>query len=433
MTVRAKVLLGGLFLLHALPFLSRPALIGGDEPHYALAGHSLAIDGDVDLEADYLEVERGSKAAGRKFAGRRLDRHLVEFDGKLHFSHPLGLPALAAPLLAVLEAASPGAAPDLVLGGLGLVLSFLALLAGYGLLRDLGLRTTEARLLVFALYFATPLWFYSRVLFTESYSWSLAVLSLYLLRRDRWRLASICLGSIFLFKESNVLLILPVLAVVWRRYGLARAALFGLGPVGVFLVWVVKNLWIYGEPLVTFQPFQLGDPLAGALGLLFGPRHGLLPFAPVLVLALAAAVWRAVPRGDWLDLELASLAAFVAVFALTASWVLWGGGSCYGPRLLVPAIPALAVPLALAWRGLRRRAIGRAAFGLLAGLGFAVQFLAATDPFHAFWEIPLTQLLAARPAMLTIGLAAGLGTAVALVWAATPPSGGAGAATGPPV
>lgn len=418
MTSRSHLLVAGLFLLHALPFLTRPALIGGDEPHYALMAHSLGVDRNVDLEPDYLEVEEGSKAAGRKFAGRQLDRHLVEHAGELYFSHPLGLPSLAAPLAAALQAVSPGAAPDLAIGLLGLSLSFLALLAGYRLLQDLGLSPEEARFLTFALYFATPLWFYSRLFFTESYSWSLAVLALYLLSRARWVPASLCLGSIFLIKESNILLILPVLAGVWHRFGLGRMALFSLGPVAALGLWVAKNLWIYGEPLVTFQPYQFGDPLAGAVGLLLDARHGLLPFAPILAVALLGAIWRPSLRGGRPHVETLSLIAFLSVFALTACWNMWWGGSCYGPRLIVPVIPALAISLVAVWRRVRSRAAGRNAFVLLAGSGFAIQWLAATDPFQAFWEVAIPDLLTGRPAMLGVGLGLGLVTATVLVEAA---------------
>ncbi len=41
-----------LFLLHIFPFVGRPALIGGDEPHYALMAHSMAMDRDLELEDD---------------------------------------------------------------------------------------------------------------------------------------------------------------------------------------------------------------------------------------------------------------------------------------------------------------------------------------------------------------------------------------------
>ena len=119
-----------------MPLLSRPALIGGDEPHYALMAHSLAVDGDLDLEEDYRRFEAGLPAAGRKIAGWRLDRHLLDVGGRpgaqavastgtasvvvaacRHsrrrsagrrvFGHPLGLPLLAAPLLALAERLAP--------------------------------------------------------------------------------------------------------------------------------------------------------------------------------------------------------------------------------------------------------------------------------------------------------------------------------------
>lgn len=73
-------------LLHVLPFAVRPALIGGDEPHYALTAHSIATDLDLALDDDYDAVESGSSAAGGKFAGKKLDRHILEREGTRSFS-----------------------------------------------------------------------------------------------------------------------------------------------------------------------------------------------------------------------------------------------------------------------------------------------------------------------------------------------------------
>lgn len=63
---------------------------------------------------------------------------------------------------------------------------------------------------------------------------------------------------------------------------------------------------------------------------------------------------------------------------MVAGWTMWWGGSCYGPCLLVPVIPALAVSLAIARRWLAARAWARPLFGLLAAFGLAIQRLAAT-------------------------------------------------------
>jgi hypothetical protein len=178
---KSTVVLILLFVLHAAPWLVRPFLIGGDEPHYALMAHSIAVDHDIDLTEDYLRVAEGSKAAGSKRAGTELDPHLRFVGDREVFSHPLGLPVLAAPLIALQQALLPGSAPDYLLSLFGLILTFAALLAG----RNLIDRSLGAGDLAIGLYFASPLWFYSRTFFTEPFVWSTVVLALWLISRER--------------------------------------------------------------------------------------------------------------------------------------------------------------------------------------------------------------------------------------------------------
>ena len=165
-------------------------------------------------------------------------------------------------------------------------------------------------------------------------------------------------------------------------------------------LFVGKNLLLYGTPFVTFQPFRYGSWLDGTLGLLAGPSHGLLWFAPVLLLSLAA-----FGRGDRgaLPAPAPTIAAgtFLLYFCITAAWIDWGGGSGYGPRLLVPALPLLAVPLGLAWLRHGHRRWFRLAFIALTALGFGVNLAAATDPVSAFWNLPAGELVAGHlPAFL---------------------------------
>lgn len=403
-------------LLHVLPFAVRPALIGGDEPHYALAAHSIAIDHDVDLRNDYDEVERGSNAAGRKRAGQALDRHLRPVDGRLVFSHPLGLPLLAAPLVALGQLVEPGAAPDLWLGGLGLLVTFAALVAGW---RALSRRLGDARraaLVVAGLYFSTPLWFYSRTFFTEPYTWAFAVLAVACLESRRAGPAALFLGLSLAMKETALLLVAPILVAVLVERGARQAARVAVGPLAVGLGYAIKNLLLFGRPLVPFQPYVLGSPLAGGLGLLVDPARGLLWFAPLAVVASAgwvlAARWRAGLRPSAL---FASAAVALGYFAVTAAWVDWRGGACYGPRLLVPALPACAAPLLVL---VDRRPISRvvrAVLGLAFVGGFTVQWCAALSPVHAFWISSVRELLGASLPTTLAG--AGLGVAL-LVWTA---------------
>lgn len=383
-----------LFLLHALPFLTRPVLLGGDEPHFALIAHSLATDADLDLADDYQAVAEGSAAAGRRFRGKELDLHVRRVGERDLPAHPLGLPFFAAPLVRVLEVGSPGAAPDVLFGLFSLGITFAALLAGRRLLVERLGDERAGTALALAVAFATPLWFTSRTFFTEPYLAALPVLAVFALTRRRELLAGALLGAAFLIKESALVVVVPVLAGMALATDARRRKWLAIGPAVAAVVFVVMNLVVRGEPLATYHPFEIGDPLAGAVGLLFDLRHGLLPFAPLVLLAVLGLPRRTTRPRDplvwaWL--------AFAGTFLLTALWAQWQGGSCYGPRLLVPAIPALAVPLAEAWRRYGDRRGFLEALLILAAVGFGLGLAAAVDPFTAFWEASVPELLAARP------------------------------------
>ncbi len=393
----------------------RPALIGGDEPHYALMAHSMAVDGDIELEDDYQAVEQGSSAAGRKRAGEKLERHLLPYGDRQVLSHPLGLPWLAAPLLWLQQMLVPGSAPDLLLGLLSLALTFVALLAGRDLLARYFQNQGLGSLVTFSLYFSTPLWYYSRTFFTEPYLWALPVLGLWLMSRQRWVASGMLFGWAFLIKEIAVLILLPLLLGVLLYRGARRCAQASIGLAAAALVYALKNYTVYGDPWTSAYPFQVGDPVAGAVGLFMSLSYGLLPFAPLAVVALAGyglASGRKFPFGDpeksltALNMSLPltlSLAIFLGYFGLTACWVDPTGGSSYGTRLLLPVLPALALPLARLWQGAGTRPWLRY---LLVGAtiaGFSIQWSAALDPVPAMWSIRLPELLAENLIVAPLG------------------------------
>ena len=400
-----------LFLLHALPFASRPALIGGDEVHYALLAHSIGVGGDFDPRDDYAAVARGSKAAGVKRAGQVLDPHVRPVGDREIPAHPVGLPMLLAPLVRLQQAASPGSAPDLLLLGTTLALTFGALVAGWrALAAHLGSESVAAAW-VFGGYFSTPLWFYSRTLFTEPYTWAFAVLALAAIGAGRVALASLCLGLTLLTKETALLLVLPVLLGAFLRTGARRTVPLLAGPALAAGWYAARNLALGLPLLTTSQPFQLGDLVAGAAGLLVDARHGLLSFAPLLAIgALAGLAGTRGPREVGVPAWLAG-AVFAGYFLLDAAWIDWRGGSCYGPRLLVPALPAL---ILLAAGSRPSGAVLRYALGAAFCAGFTVSWCAALAPWRAFWGATPLELVRARP----FGAAAGALAAVGLVIAA---------------
>ena len=95
--------------------------------------------------------------------------------------------------------------------------------------------------------------------------------------------------------------------------------------------------------------------------------------------------------------------AFVLYFFLSAAWVAWGGGSCYGPRLLVPMLPGLALPLAAFVERARGRRLWRGALLATLAVGFVVQCSAALSPVEAFWSPTIGALLGGHPLNTAIG------------------------------
>jgi len=83
-----------------------------------------------------------------------------------------------------------------------------------------------------------------------------------------------------------------------------------------------------------------GSPLRALAGLLLDRSFGLLPYAPVFLVALAglAALVRA---RAW-----APLLAGAAVLGPALVWRMWWGGQCPPARFLVPMVPVLALALA---------------------------------------------------------------------------------------
>lgn len=88
----------------------------------------------------------------------------------------------------------------------------------------------------------------------------------------------------------------------------------------------------------------LGSPLEGVLGLLLSWQHGILLFAPVLILSVFCV--RRWFREHQRDAILMS-AAVVSYGLLMGSSLQWWGGTCYSAKLLIPVLPLMLAPMAM--------------------------------------------------------------------------------------
>jgi hypothetical protein len=107
---------------------------------------------------------------------------------------------------------------------------------------------------------------------------------------------------------------------------------------------------------------MLGVPRFAVINeLLFSYYRGLFFSSPVLLLAMISLIQMAWKR-QWRPEALLIGVIFIAYLTMNSAFNHWHAGWTFGPRYLIPALPFLALPLALAFVQLPRITIGLAAF-----------------------------------------------------------------------
>jgi hypothetical protein len=156
-------------------------------------------------------------------------------------------------------------------------------------------------------------------------------------------------GAVLFRTDSLVLVAVPVagalLALSRRRR--RDACLFALGALPFIVVWIWYNVARFGSPFTGGYRYQgFSHPFfQGVYGLTLSPGRGIFIYAPLVIVALVI-----VPTLRGTDRVLGVLAAVLITVRVLfyAKWWAWSGGSVWGPRFLVPALPALAPAIAAA-------------------------------------------------------------------------------------
>jgi len=235
----------------------------------------------------------------------------------------------------------------------------------FGVARRLSGSWSSALAAALLLAFGTLLLPYSGTFFSEPLATLLALASLACavpraeVRHGELRslVAGLLLGGAVTVHVTAVLFAPFFLMVVgWRHRGSPRwreAAGFVLGLAAMGGVLAGFNWLRFGDPFETGR--TVGDlasrfgygtwvaPWRGLAGLLMSPGKGLLLFCPAVLLAVPAwpALHRRAPILSW-----ALLGAVGLRVLFIASRSDWHGGFCLGPRLLVPLIPFVMLPVA---------------------------------------------------------------------------------------
>ena len=370
--LRAPVLFGFALVLYGSVGIYYAARIqvSGDEPHYLVMAQSLWRDHDLELRDEY-EGEEWSE-----FMPGPLRPHwgAPRADGRPYPAHSPGLPFLLAPVYA--------------LGGRAACVALVALLAAAAALvcRELALRATHDAEAAFAAWLAAvgpPLFFYSFHLYTETPSALAAGLALLLLTGSPGAtgavLAALAASTLpwLHLKMIPAAAVLGLVAIVRLRGQALAAFLIAAGTAAAGFA--LYHLSVFGvpSPLAVYGGSLPADAQAvswrALAGLLLDRSFGLLPIAPIFVLALAG-LPRVLKRPQTWPVALVGL----SVLAPIVSWRMWWGGQCPPARFLVPMLPLLAVAVATRV-ALGRNGLVRWSSGLLL-IGSALAAFAVADP-----------------------------------------------------
>ena len=302
----------------------------------------------------------------------------------------MGLPLVEVPFAALAGPweAKFGARTSQTLFVLLQTLLVTAAAGGAGLLAaTLGAGAFGQGLAVFGTALGSPLWAYTAFGFSEPLQAACLVFALLFAclsaRAEGGSAARLAAASGFfagwlvLTKAVNLafipLVLLPIAVGAWppARARLRTWVAAGAGAAGPLAAMLAFEIVRFGRPFSSYGDQRFAHPfLDGAWRLLVGANKGLLLYFPLLALSVAGLVLLA--RAPGTRAAAVAVASLVAAFLVVyARWWAWDGSGGWGPRFLVPLVPALA---AAAGPAAGSRA-GRAAGAALVALGIGVNAL----------------------------------------------------------
>jgi hypothetical protein len=238
-----------------------------------------------------------------------------------------------------------------------------------------------ALLATFALAFGTTFFPFGTILFDHNLTAMLLLASFYWLRPRTVRpaLAGLCAGFAVVtnYVAGGAVVALGLYALLAgsvvnapRQWHWRRAILYSLGGLlpAALLGWyhyvnfgspfALNNDFqnpLFKDPRGSLGMFALPNLYVGAL-LLFSPYRGVFWLAPILILGVVGLVQWLRERNFVAEARLC-LAIFGFFFLVNMSFNGYHGGFSAGPRYLIPGLPFLALPLALAFVRWKRTAL----------------------------------------------------------------------------
>jgi len=377
--------------LSALVMFPKPSgrIIIGDAVHHFVQLRSLVFDRDLQFQNEYVRVYGlTGNEPGTEWIFTDLTR-----TGHVRNYMPVGPALLWAPVYVAMVALHAAIAwlsgsplPDgyerslvLVPGAIGVIAAAGGAWFSYRLARRYA-RDGVALSAVVAVWLGTHALYYSLISPAYSHAASIFSVSLFCWRWVSTREAPSIrraaewgglagLAALMRWQDA-VLIAIPAIelarwAAPWSRRVLAVGAA-ALGWLAVFTPQMVVWTVLYGQPFAIpqgqgFMQWTSPHPVA----VLFSDNHGLLAWAPLLVLSLVG-LWQLLRRAP--ELRYPLLVIVLACWYINAAVADWWGGEAFGGRRFLSLFPLFALGLAVWIDGREAAAPHRSRLMMVVGL-----------------------------------------------------------------
>jgi hypothetical protein len=334
---------------------------------FSAKGYVQTTDTLYSLETARSLIERGSLV----IPPMREERPLP--GGGTYSPYGIGVPVLMIPGVALprLLGVSSSRVEEFLLGFYNLPWALLLGLSWAGIVLRMGLGRERAALGLLLLFLGTMAWRYAVHDFSEMPQAALLAATVFFLARSgppNPLAAGSCFAGLILVKLVHAafwpVLLAALIAGLPAERRLRDLAKFHAPVAAAALLLAVLNHFRYGAFWMTGygrvqDDFSMGRIPENLYLLSLSPEMGLLAFNPLVLATLPA--WPRFLSSHRL-LGWTTLGLFAVAFAINLAWSCPDGGWAWGPRLLMPVLPLLLLPLAgIAWE---RPAIRRATLAL---------------------------------------------------------------------
>lgn len=157
-------------------------------------------------------------------------------------------------------------------------------------------------------------------------------------------------GLLFLIRNTNLLLVPVLAAVIWSRRRVSlREMVPILGGAAIIAALQPVSLWfLWGRfRLSTYFNESFTSGMSGVVSVLVSARQGLLVYSPWYAALLLLAAYGAFRLPEERKVCIAAIVSFILFASANGTWCCWWFGHSFGSRAFIETLPLLSLVAAL--------------------------------------------------------------------------------------